>query len=253
MGFWDRKYRPFSFFSGNKLVSNVCVYSMDMTIQGEQCLVAQISAVGTLPQYRRKGLSFKLNEKAMDWARNNHDFFFLFADEDAFLYYKKCGFRRVEEYKASVAVSGKVAQPGAVKLNIQNKDHLEQIYRFASDRAPVSDILGVSNRKLLMFWCLYTLKDNIYYIPELDVLILYKRDNGRLTIFDIVGTKIPAFSQIYSYICSESDETIEFLFMVDKLNLGSCRRIRIEENGTHILRNFPLESTQFIFPFTAHA
>ncbi|MEE9554780.1 MAG: GNAT family N-acetyltransferase [candidate division Zixibacteria bacterium] len=253
MEFWDQKYRPFSYFSGNSLVSNVCVYSMNMTIQGKRCLAAQISAVGTLPEYRRKGLSSKLTQKAMDWARNNHDFFFLFADQKAYHFYKKCGFNSVNEYKACVSVSGKIALPGAVKLDIQKKDHIEQIYRFASDRKPVSDVLGVSNKKLFMFWCLYSLRDHIYYIPELDVLVLYKRDNELITVFDIVGTDILAFSEIYSYICSESDETIEFLFMVDKLNLGSCDHIRIVENGTHILGNFPLEGSQFIFPFTAHA
>lgn len=253
MGFWDHNYRPFSYFDGNSLVSNVCVYSMDMTIQGKQRLVAQISAVGTLPEYRRRGLSFKLTQKAIDWARNNHDFFFLFADQDAYDFYKKCGFRPVDEYKASIAVSGGVAQPGAVKLDIQRKDHIELIYRIASDRDSASDVLGVSNKKLFMFWCLYSLKDHIYYVPELDVLVLYKRDNGLITIFDIVGSKVPAFSKIYPYICGEIDKTIEFLFMVDKLNLGSFDRINVEDNGTHILGDFPLEGTRFIFPFTAHA
>ena len=74
MGFWDRKYRPFSYFDGDSLISNVCIYSMDMTIQGQRRLVAQVSAVGTLPEYRRKGLNIELTQKAMDWARVNHDF-----------------------------------------------------------------------------------------------------------------------------------------------------------------------------------
>jgi GNAT superfamily N-acetyltransferase len=253
MGFWDRRYRPFSYFSGNSLVSNVCVYSMDMTIRGQQCLVAQISAVGTLPEYRRKGLSYQLTQKAMDWAQKNHDFFFLFADQEAYHLYNKCGFRQVDEYKASISVSGNVAQSGAVKLDIQIKDHVELIYSLASNREPVSDILGVSNNKLFMFWCLYYLKGHIYYIPELDILVLYKRDNRLLTIFDIVGTDIPAFAEIYPYICDEYDKTVEFLFMVDKLNPGYFERKKIEDNGTHISGDFPLENTQFIFPFTAHA
>jgi hypothetical protein len=226
---------------------------MDMTIRGKQCLVAQISAVGTLPEYRRKGLSLELTQKAMDWARNNHDFFFLFADQEAYYLYNKCGFRLVNEYKASISVSGKVASSGAVKLDTKIKDHIELIYRLATNREPVSDILGASNNKLFMFWCLYYLKGHIYYIPELDILVLYKRDNRLLTIFDIVGTDIPEFSIIYSFICDEYDKTVEFLFMVDKMNLGSFDRISIENNGTHILGDFPLECTQFIFPFTAQA
>jgi len=253
MGFWDKQYRPFSYFSDSTLISNVCVYSMEMVIQGKQCRVAQISGVGTLPKYRRKGLSLKLTQKAMDWARVNHDFFFLFADKNAYHFYDKCGFQLTDEHKASISVLGKVAHPGSVKLDIQRRDHLEMIYRFASNRIPVSDTLGVSNKKLFMFLCLYFLRDNIYHIPDLDILVLHKRENGLVTIFDIVGTQIPSFSKIYSYICDESDETVEFLFMVDKLNLESIDLLRVDDNGTHVLGNFSLKTSQFIFPFTAHA
>lgn len=253
MGFWDQSYRPFSYFSGKRLVSNVCVYSMDMTIRGKKCGVAQISAVGTLPEYRRKGLSLKLNQEAIDWARENHDFFYLFADLEAYLFYKKCGFTRAAEFKTSLSVSGEAAMPGAVELDTDRKDHIEQIYRLACNREPVSNVLGVSNEKLFMFWCLYYLKDHIYYIPELDILVLYKRENGLVTIFDIVGARIPAFSEIYPYICSEGDKTVEFLFMTDKLNIGRCDLVQVEDRGTHILGNFPLEKTQFIMPYTAQA
>lgn len=253
MGFWDQKYRPFSYFDGDSLVSSVCIYSMDMTIHGQKRLVAQVSAVGTLPEYRRRGLNLQLTQKAMDWARVNHDFFYLFADEEALPFYKKCGFRQVDEHKASVSVSGGIARPGADKLDIRRKDHLELIYRLASEREPVSGVLGVSNKRLLMFWCLYFLADNIYFITDLDVLILYKRDNELVTVFDIVGKNVPAFSEVYPYICAETDKTIEFLFMVDKLNLGTFNQVRVEDNGTHLLGDFPLESGKFIFPYTAHA
>jgi GNAT superfamily N-acetyltransferase len=253
MGFWDQKYRPFSYFDGDTLVSSVCIYSMDMTIRGKRRSVAQVSAVGTLPEYRRRGLNLALTQKAVEWARANHDFFFLFADNGAFPFYEKCGFRLVEEHKATVSVSGGAARPGADKLDVERKDHIELIYRLASDREPVSDVLGVSNKRLLMFWCLYYLADHIYYIAELDILVMFKRDDGLVTVFDIVGKSVPMFSEVYPYICAENDETIEFLFIVDKLNLGTFDLVRVKGNGTHLLGEFPLESREFIFPYTAHA
>ncbi len=252
-GYWDRRYRPFSYFIDNSLVSNVCVYSMDMTIQGEKCPVAQISAVGTLPEYRRKGLSLKLMQAALDWARDKHDFFFLFADEAAYRFYKECGFRMTDEYYARISVLGKVARSGVVKLDMQKTDHIDLAYHLASNRAPISDVLGVSNNKLFMYWCLYSLRDHAHYISALDILVLFKREKGLMTIFDIVGASIPTFAEIYSYICDPRDEAIEFLFMVDKLNLENFDRIRAVGNGTHLLGSFPLENTQFAFPFTSHA
>lgn len=254
MGFWDRKYRPFSFFKGPTLVSSLSVYSMDMTILGERCLVAQISAVGTLPEYRGRGLSSELTQRAMKWASTDHKFFFLFADKEAYSFYKKCGFRLVDEYAVHSAVAGVKAQPGAIKLDTQRKDHLDLIYRCATEREPASGDLGVHNKKLFMFWCLYYLKENIYYINDLNLLVLCKRKNGLLTIFDIVGRKVPPFYEIYPYLGQINDKTVEFLFMVDKLNLGQYEEFRLrEDNGTHLYGEFPLENRNFIFPYTSHA
>jgi len=252
-GYWDRKYRPFSFFDGNRLVSSVCLYSMDMTIDGKRRLIAQVSAVGTLPEYRRKGLNLELSQKAIEWAGDNHDFFFLFADEEAFPFYKRCGFRQVNEYKAHLTLTGRDARPGAIKLDVSEPDSLDLIYRLASNREPVSGILGVTNEKLFMFWCLYFLKDCIYYIADLDILVLHERKNGLLTIFDIVGKHVPRFSEVYPYICDASDSAVEFMFMTDKLDPGIVEDVLVEGNGTHLLGNFPLENSKFIFPLTAHA
>ena len=143
------------------------------------------------------------------------------------------------------------ALAGSVGAN--NADHLAQIYRMARKREPVSNVLGVSNEKLFMFWCLYFLRDNIYFIPDLDILVLYERDNGLVTISDIVGAKMPSFADIYPYIYSERDRSVEFLFMTDRLNLDSCERVMAPSNGTHTMGNFPLENTPFIFPRTSQA
>ena len=46
MGYWDNDYRPFSLFEDDRIISNVCLYSMDMMVAGERSRVAQISAAG---------------------------------------------------------------------------------------------------------------------------------------------------------------------------------------------------------------
>lgn len=253
MGFWDNRYRPFSYFDSGSLVSNVCVYTMDMMVDGKRCRAAQFSAVATLPEYRRQGLSRELMRQAMDWARNRHDFFFLFADKDAFRLYKEFGFRRTDEYKPLISVSGKAARPGLVKMDMQRPDHIQKVYQLASRRAPVSDALGVFNEKLFMYWCLYGLRDHVHYIPELDILVLYRRDNGSVTVFDIVGSTLPPFDVIYPYISDPTDHTVDFLFMVDKLQLDNFEYMKIDASGAHLLGDFPLEGTHFIFPHTSQA
>lgn len=254
LGFWDRKYRPFSFFNEDSLVASLCVYTMDMTVLGKKCKVAQFSGVGTVAEQRRKGLNAELTRKAMAWARAEHDFFFLFADEDAFPFYKHSGFRRVQEHGIYYPVTTTPSIPGVVKLDIERKDHLDLIYRCAVEREPVSDLLGINNAKLFMFWCLYFLKDYIYYIEKYDLLILYKREDAHLTVFDIVGPRMPSLAEIYPYIAAPQDETIEFRFMADKLKLERYEERPLkEDNGTHLFGDFPLENRNFIFPHTSIA
>jgi GNAT superfamily N-acetyltransferase len=252
-GYWDHNYRPFSYFAGETLVSSVCLYSMDMVVAGRRCRVAQFSAVGTLPEYRRQGLSSQLTRKAMAWVGDSHDFYFLFADEEAFPFYQSCGFRRVAEHKTRIAVAGGTARPGARKLDINDEKHRKLIHRLAAERVPVSERLGILNEKLFMFWCLYGLGEYLDYIAELDLLVVYKRADGRLTMYDVVGQNIPSFDDIYPYLRDERDQSVDFLFMADKMRLANPEYVRIEENGTHLYGNFPLKHEKFIFPFTAHA
>ena len=54
-GYWDHAYTPFSFFDGDTIVASVCVYMLDAVLNGNNTRVAQISGVGTLPDWRRKG------------------------------------------------------------------------------------------------------------------------------------------------------------------------------------------------------
>ena len=124
----------------------------------------------------------------------------------------------------------------------------------ASERTPVSNLLGVNNPKLLRFWCLYFLKENIHYIPEFDILVLYERKDNLLTILDIVGKNIPPFDDIYPFISAPSDRAVEFLFLTDRLNLGrSIEYIPFTSNGTHLLGDVPFENDRFLFPITSRA
>ncbi|MBU0983843.1 MAG: GNAT family N-acetyltransferase, partial [candidate division Zixibacteria bacterium] len=254
MGFWDRKYRPFTYFKDGRLISSVNVYSMNMRVRGRDCRVAQISAVGTQPEYRLRGLNRQLTEKAMAWAADTHDFFFLFANVEAWPFYKKCGFRQVEEHKAVIEVTGRPPRGNVRKLDINQSDDRELIFRIASGREPVSDLLGVTNTRLFMFWCLYFLKDGIYYLPDLDTLVLAERKDDVLSVCDVVATQIPSFAEFYPYLAAPGDKSAEFLFMADKMQLGDrAATAPAEDNGTHLYGTFPFDGEEFILPLTCHA
>ena len=253
LGFWDRNYQPLAYFVGDRMVANACLYTMNMRVAGKDCKVAQISAVGTDPDYRLKGLAYDLDQQAMEWAKKDHDFFYLFADTEAFRLYEKCGFRRVVEHKSRIRVEGGDRSSGLRKLDPGNSNDRELIYRIARERTPVSNRFGVNNPKLFMFWCLYFLKENIYYVEEFDLLVLFERKDDLATILDIVGKAMPQFSAVYPFIAAPTDRQVEFSFMPDRLNIGEYESISLGlETGTHLYGEFELEDN-FIIPMTAKA
>jgi GNAT superfamily N-acetyltransferase len=252
-GFWDDLYTPFSLFDGDRIVSSVCLYSMEMVIGGQKCRVGQFSGVGTLPQFRRRGLSRWLTEKAMHWASATHSGFFLFADDEAVPFYAKCGFLQVQETVATLLVDIPELRPGLQKLDAQSDRDLERIYRLACERSPASDALGVCNAKLLMFHCLYTLRDHMYYVPDLDVVVFFKTDRERLILFDIVGRHVPHFSELHPYIVQQPHRAVWFQFMPDKMGIAATGRRTVEGDNAHIHPSLHLPEPDCLFPYVAHA
>lgn len=250
-GYWDDAYTPFSFFEGDTIVANVCVYLLDAIIDGEMKRLAQVSGVGTLPGWRRRGLNRRLTEIGLEWAKGRHDGVFLFADTDAIPFYRSCGFKAIDEYVEIVEAPSVPNRGAVIGLDPEKKHDLEKIHIHAKRRTPVSDKFSVLNEKLLMFHALYGLRNCVYEIPDLGCIIFFIRRDGCLRILDIVGEKIPDFRSLYPYIANENDKTIEFCFHTDKLGISETRTSRLEGNYPFTRNEFPVEDP--VFPFTSRA
>lgn len=250
-GYWDRAYTPFTFFKGNRVIASVCIYLLEAVIQGKSTHLVQISGVGTHLDWRRKGLSRQLTNVGLDWARNRHEGVFLFADQEAIPYYEKCEFTPISESREYVSAYPTERKPGLNHLDVTKEADLDRIFSFAQNRSPVSNIFSILNPKLLMFHALYTMRTNIYEIPDLNCLVFMGRKEGVLQIYDILGEEIPSLKRLYPYLCDTSDLRIEFHFHTDKLGLKSIESHIINSNHTFIKGSFPLDKPAF--PFTSHA
>ncbi len=253
MGCWDRLYRPFSYFEGDRLVASTCLYSMDMMVRGQRRKVAQISGVGTLPEYRRRGLNRRLTERALAWAQPGHDFVFLFADEEAFPFYAATGFRPVEERQPRILAPAVPPRPGLQPVDATDPAQLAALRRTAGRRKAVSDQLGVFNVELLLFHALYPLRGNLCFVPELDLYVAYSRDAAGVRVFDLIGERMPTFEELWPFLSRDVEEAVDFQFLPDQLGLGPVEWLPVEGNGAHLMGEFPLEGQPFLFPFTAHA
>ena len=226
---------------------------MDMVVAGARRRVAQISGVGTLPEYRRRGLNRRLTERALEWARAGHDFVFLFADEEAFPFYAATGFRPVQEQVPSVQASAVPPRAGLEPVDPTDPAALAALRRAAERRCPVSQQLGVLNVELLLFHALYPLRGRLHFLPAHQLYVAFSRDETGLRVLDLVGEGIPPFAELWPYLSRGREERVEFLFLPDQLELDRFDWAPLPGNGTHLRGDFPLEEVPFLFPFTAHA
>jgi hypothetical protein len=211
----------------------------------------QISGVGTHLDWRRQGLSRKLTVLGLERFRDQHEGVFLFADEEAIPYYLRCGFSALDESQEFCQINGVPIKSGLVRLNPSDQQDLDKIYGYAESRVRISDKFSIFSPKLLMFHALYTLRNKVYEIPELDCLVFFDRNDEVVNIYDILGRTIPTFEEIYPYISSETDKQINFHFHTDKLGIRGVQTRVLLGNNTFVKGSFPLSAP--VFPFTSRA
>jgi GNAT superfamily N-acetyltransferase len=249
-GYWDDDYIPFSWFAGNRLVANACVYTMPAIVGGEACRIAQISGVGTAPEYRRRGLNRKLHEAALAFALRDHRFAFLFSDEDAMPFYAKVGFVRVADHAPFVRLAGTAPRGGLERIDLGSKPELDALYELACARAPLSEVLSNFNPKLLMYHAIYTLREHAWRIPALGATVFMKRSGAKTIVYDVLARDLPDFDSLYPYLSSGTAEEFEFRFPTDRLEIAGAQLREVKSNAHVIGADAP---DQWVFPFTAHA
>ncbi len=251
-GYWDDDYSPYSYFVGDRLVASLCIYTLHARVNGEACKVAQVSGVGTLPEYRLQGLNRRLHEIALPEALAKHRWAFLFADDDAVPFYRKCGFRPVNAHAVVVPLPAVAPDPGIEKLDIDDAAVRDSIFQLACIRAPVSQVFSTANPKLLMYQLLYKLRNHAWRIPALDAVVLMKRDGARTVVYDILARELPRFGQLAPFLVEGGAREVEFRFSVDALDVPSWKLRELPGHNAHVLGDFEL-GLQPVFPFTSEA
>ena len=251
-GYWDDDYRPYSYFVGDRVAASMCIYTMHARVNGETCTLAQVSGVGTLPEFRKQGLNRRLHEIALAEALQRHRFAFLAADDDAVTFYRKCGFRPVTVYAPVVPLPAIATDPGIEKLDPNDGAVLDEIFRLACERPPVSQVFSTSNPKLVMWHVLYRLRNRIFRIPALDAVIFMKHDGAKAIVYDILARELPRFEQLAPFLAADGVGEVEFRFPVDLLDVPASTLRELPGENAHVMGNSTL-GAQPIFPFTTLA
>ncbi|HEL7086545.1 TPA: GNAT family N-acetyltransferase, partial [Listeria monocytogenes] len=238
-----------------EVISNVSINKMNLIYQGENYSALQIGTVMTHPNYRGQGLAKNLLNHVIAKYEDQYDFLYLFANDTVLDFYPKFGFERIEESSFTVdACNLKKKASKLKKLNPDNKTDFQLISRIVSKRAPLSNILDVKESEdLLMFYVLIALKNELYYLEELDVIVLMEQEGTDLYVLDILSTKKLDVVEVLSYLSTKKIETIHLLFTPEKSKYIDAAYIIETEDMLFVRPNVLTSENYFLFPATSHA
>jgi len=252
-GYWDDDYSPYSFFERDRVVASLCVYDMPALVNGEACKVAQVSGVGTLPEFRRQGLNRRLHEIALPKALAEHRFAFLYADDDAVPFYRNRGFRPMPAFAVVVPLPAVSPDPGMEKLDQAEVVVLDSLYKLACVREPTSHVFSTANPKLVMYHLMYRLRSHAWRIRALDAVVLMKREEERTIVYDILARKLPRFEQLAPFLAAGGTREVEFRFPVDRLDVPAHTLRELPGENLHVMGDGYDLGPQPVFPFTSTA
>ncbi len=255
-GYWNDKYIPYSFVDDGKVISNASVNKMSVIINGKTYKGIQIGTVMTDENYHNQGLAKQLMQHIIKEHENTCDFMYLFANNTVLDFYPKFGFTRLNESEFSLDLAKSPIQmnmDAKVKhLTIEN--NLALLEKFAKNRHVNSTILDVKhNEGLLMFYFTLALQEAIFYVEELETIVLMEEEEDTLHIFDIISLNVLNVEAVLANIVKETTKKVIFYFTPDFKIEGMVATIMPnDDDALFVLTKQSLLEGNFMFPLTSH-
>ena len=253
-GYWNEKYIPYTLFDGEKAVANVSVNIMDFNILGKQQRYIQIGTVMTDENYRNKNLNRFLLERVLDDWNNKCDLIYLFANETVLGFYPKFGFRRAKEYEYSKKINKKMASDKPEKLNMDLHLNRDMLYDYAKNSVSFGKVSMKENADLVLFYCTEPMKDNVYFIKSLDVIVIATFQDNQIQLLDIFAKSHVELDKVIEFMSTSDIKSVLLGFTPE-----NCRSydVREKSDDDHLFiqegkTNF-FDEHKVMFPRLSHA
>ena len=223
-GFWGDYYVPYSLLHHEKVVSNVSINKIEFDIEGKRKIGIQIGTVMTDEKYRNRGLNKYLMERILHEWKDRTDFVYLFANDSVLDFYPKFGFKVVKEYQHSKTVDKHSKSSTWKKLNMEDQTDLAFLMTMVKESVPISQISMRNNASLIMFYCNSYKKNSVFYVEELNAIIIANFEGDTLYLDDVFSTKPLDINDV---IQTMADESIAQLILAwRELNCVICGNSR---------------------------
>jgi len=229
-GFWNDRYIPYSFHDNGKIIANVSVNLVDLIIAGKEKKAVQIGTVMTHPDYRNRGLSRSLLEKVLAEYEGEKDVIYLFANNEVVDFYPKFGFEEVDEEEFYMAYTHKQTVSATIrKLDGKVIEELRFIESAARKRKPLSQMFSTEGTwGILLFYCLNVFHEQIYYIEEDEIIVIYEIEGNKLHLYDVIASHTVVIENLLTKIANS--DTTEVIFHFTPKNPSALSRRRLSKD-----------------------
>lgn len=255
-GYWNDTYIPYSFVDEGKIIANASVFKMSVIINGITYNGIQIGTVMTDVNYRNQGLAKQLMKHILKEYENTCDFMYLFANDTVLDFYPRFGFTRLNESEFCLELAKSPIRMNSdikvKKLTIKNDHAL--LERYAKNRCVNSPALDVvHNESLLMFYFTVVFRENIFYVEDLETIVLMEEEKDILHIFDIISLDAHRIETFLASILKQKTKKIVFYFTPDFAMEGMKATVMPNDSDAlFVLTNKSLLEGNYRFPLTSH-
>lgn len=110
------------------------------------------------------------------------------------------------------------------------------------------------NADLVMFSCTWFLKENVYYIKSLDVIVVMKFDNNKLHLFDVFAKDKVNLEKILDALCNPQTNQIVLGFTPENTSgYEVCEMVGDDVLFIQSGKTMPFDENKLMFPLLSHA
>lgn len=180
-GYFEGDYIPYSYLENGKIICNVSANRMDFLQNGTVKHYIQIGTVMTDEAYRRQGLAGKLLQYVVGQYVGKCDGIYLFGDLSALGFYKKAGFRQINEYRYWLNKKIVSSEMGFLPVNQEQRG----VYLDAVRNSKAYGALEQVNKFGLQLFYTASL-ENVYYHPLLDCFAVLEKEEDTLILQSVI-------------------------------------------------------------------
>lgn len=252
-GFWQNDYIPYCAVEDGNVIANVSVNICNFKIRSQIRHLAQIGTVVTAPEYRMKGYSTLLMNRALSECVQSFEGVYLYCEEKTVPFYERFGFKRTDEYICSkkVDITNKAT---AENIPMNTKEDWGRMVDIIQRRKQYGERIMVNNTGLFMFYLAGPFSQNVYYVPSSEAYVVAAAEGDTLTLYAAFAEEKISLGDIITSFGS-SIRNVSMAFMPEN-NTGFDRRKKEDEGSVLMTKGSFFENAaneRFMFPEISYA